>query len=57
MWFVQYCTNGAQNIPYESGPFSTRQLALEFANNLSEISKLLGIVLEDHENDTYEILE
>lgn len=57
MWFVQYCTNGAQNIPYESGPFNTKEEAIKFANSLSDISKLLGIVIEDHENDTYEILE
>jgi hypothetical protein len=57
MWFVQYCTNGAQNIPYESGPYNTREEALEFANSLSEISRLLGIVIEDYKNETYEILE
>ena len=56
MWFVQYCTNSFQNIPYEEGPFNTRQEALEFANSLSEISKILGIVLEDYENETYELL-
>ena len=55
MWFVQYCTNSFQNIPYESGPFNTREKALEFANSLDEISKLLGIVIEDSNNETYEL--
>lgn len=55
MWFVQYCTNSFQDIPYESGPYETKEEALEFANSLDEISKILGIVIEDYKNETYEL--
>ena len=57
MWFVQYCTNSFQNIPYEAGPFDTRQEALEFADSLDEISKILGVVIEDCKNETYELYD
>lgn len=57
MYFITYCTSLSQHIPYEEGPFNTREEALEFANDLGEISKILGIVLEDCKNETFELLD
>ena len=57
MWFVQYCTNSFQDIPYEAGPYKTKEEALEFANSLDEVSKILGIVIEDYKNGTYELYD
>lgn len=57
MWFVEYYTNDAQYVPYESELFNTKEEAIKFANSLSDISKILGIVIADYENDIYEILD